>query len=228
MRVLLSLPSSDTFLAHAWRHHLRPAPVLVPLDTLTVNPWPDQVIDAVGQHPCSPYVEHFWLGVLGPSTTFLLRHLVTGLDAAPDGYELPLAVTARRLGLGDKGGKHSPFMRSIGRLVQFELADLDGDDGLDPGISQLRVRRRVPPLNRRQVSRLPEPLQDAHGRWQEEQLRRPSVEGLRRRSRELALSYLKTGLDAEETERQLLRLDFHPAMASEATRWAALQAPVPR
>lgn len=209
---------------------MRPAPVLVPLDTLTVNPWPDPVIDSVGQHPCSPYVEQFWLGVLGPSTTFLLRHLVTGLDAAPDGYELPMAITARRLGLGDKGGKHSPFMRSIGRLVQFELADLDDADadGLDPGGSELRVRRRVPPLNRRQVARLPESLQDAHTRWQEEQLRRPTVEGLRRRSRELALSYLKTGLDPDETERQLLRLDFHPAMASEATRWAALQMPVPR
>jgi hypothetical protein len=210
---------------------LRPAPVLVPLDTLTVHPWPDPVIDSVGQHPCSPYVEQFWLGVLGPSTTFLLRHLVTGLDAAPGGYELPMAVTARRLGLGDKGGKHSPFMRSIGRLVHFELADLDdagSGGGLDPGISQLRVRRRVPPLSRRQVGRLPEPLQDAHVRWQEEQLRRPSVEALRRRSRELALSYVKTGLDPDEAERQLLRLDFHPAMASEAARWAALQAPVRR
>lgn len=201
---------------------MRPAPVLVPLDSLTVNPWPDPVIDEVGLHPCSPYVEQFWLGVLGPSTTFLLRHLVTTLEAEPAGYRLPMAVTARRLGLGDKGGKHSPFMRSIGRLVQFELADLEADDDL------LRVRRRVPPLNRRQVGRLPEPLQEAHALWQEQQLHLPPVEGLRRRSRELALSYLKTGLDPEETERQLLRLDYHPAMASEATQWATAQLPAAR
>ena len=193
---------------------MRSAPVLVPLDTITVLPWPDQVIDALGHHPCSPYVEQFWLGVLGPSTTFLLlRHLVTTLEATPDGFDLPLAVTARRLGLGDKGGRHSPFMRSLARLVQFELAELEDD-------TTLLVRRRVPPLNRRQVIRLPELLQTAHLRWQEEQLRTPPVEQLRRRSRQLALTYLETGLDTEEVERHLLRLGYHPAMAHESTSWA--------
>src|ERR1044072_761976 len=104
---------------------MRPAPALGPADPLTLGPWPDPVIDAVGHHPCSPYVEEFWLGVLGPSTTFLLRHLVTSLEAAAsdDGVELATAIAARRLGLGDKGGRHGPFLRSIGRLVQFELAD---------------------------------------------------------------------------------------------------------
>ena len=195
---------------------MRPAPVLDPVDSMTVVPWPDPVIDAVGHHPCSPYVENFWLGVLGPSTTFLLRHLVTSLEAVDDddGFELSMAVTARRLGLGEKGGRHGPFLRSIARLVQFELADL-----VDGG-STLAVRRRVPPLNRRQVLRLPELLQAAHVRWQEEQLRTPPVEQLRRRSRQLALTYLETGLGMDETERQLLRLSYHPAMAYESTRWA--------
>lgn len=192
---------------------MRAAPVLVPLDTLTVLPWPDQVIDALGHHPCSPYVEQFWLGVLGPSTTFLLRHLVTTLEASPEGFDLPMAVTARRLGLGDKGGRHGPFMRSLARLVQFELAELEDEE-------TLLVRRRVPPLTRRQVTRLPELLQAAHVRWQEEQLRVPPVEQLRRRSRQLALTYLETGLDTEEVERQLLRLSYHPAMAHESTMWA--------
>ncbi|HUP84211.1 MAG TPA: hypothetical protein VM143_00965 [Acidimicrobiales bacterium] len=192
---------------------MRSAPVLVPLDTLTVLPWPDQVIDALGHHPCSPYVESFWLGVLGPSTTFLLRHLVTSLEASPDGVDLELAVTARRLGLGDKGGRHSPFMRSLARLVQFELAELEDD-------ATLLVRRRVPPLNRRQVTRLPELLQTAHLQWQEQQLRTPPLETMRRRARQLALTYLETGLDADETERQLWRLDYHPSIAHESTRWA--------
>src|SRR5688500_8238234 len=176
---------------------MRPAPAFVPLDTLTVHPWPDEVIDALGHHPCSTYVESFWLVVLGPSTTFLLRHLVTTLEATPDGYELPLAVTARRLGLGDKGGRHGPFMRSLARLVQFELAQLEDE-------RTLAIRRRVPPLSRRQVLRLPELLQTAHQQWQDEQLRTPPVEQLRRRSRQLALTYLETGLGSEETERQLL------------------------
>lgn len=192
---------------------MRPAPSFAPVDSLTVRPWPDQVIDAVGHHPCSNYVEDFWLGILGPSTTFLLRHLVTTLEACPDGYSLSLPVTARRLGLGDKGGRHSPFMRSLARLVQFELAELEDD-------VTLAVRRRVPPLNRRQVLRLPELLQAAHQRWQDAQLATPPAQAMRRRSRQLALSYLEAGLEVEETDRQLLRLGYHPALAAESTRWA--------
>ncbi|MBW3557020.1 MAG: hypothetical protein KY454_08825 [Actinobacteria bacterium] len=193
---------------------MRPAPSFAPVDSLTVRHWPDQIIDALGHHPCSTYVEDFWLGILGPSTTFLLRHLVTTLEASPEGYSLSLPVTARRLGLGDKGGRHSPFMRSLARLVQFELAQLQDD-------VTLAVRRRVPPLNRRQVLRLPELLQVAHQRWQDDQLQSPPGEVLRRRGRQLALSYLEAGLEADETDRQLLRLGYHPALASECTRWAS-------
>lgn len=192
---------------------MRPAPEFIALDTLSIRSWPDEVIDLLGHHPCSTYVESFWLGVLGPSTTFLLRHLVTTLEAAPAGFDLPLAVTARRLGLGDKGGRHSPFMRSLARLVQFELAQLVDE-------RTLAVRLRVPPLNRGQLLRLPDALQAAHAEWQARQLDTPPVEQLRRRSRQLALTYLETGLEIDETERQLHRLGYHPAIAYESTRWA--------
>ena len=47
-----------------------------PLETLTVQPWVDEVIDTVGHEVRSPYVEQFWLGLLGPSSTWLLRRLV--------------------------------------------------------------------------------------------------------------------------------------------------------
>ena len=73
-------------------------------DTLTIRPWPDEVIDLLGHDPRSRYVETYWLGILGPSTTWLMRRLVTGLEASPSGYELPLSETASCLGLGSKGG----------------------------------------------------------------------------------------------------------------------------
>jgi hypothetical protein len=46
-----------------------PTPPESPPTTLTVRPWPDGVIDALGHDPRSAYVEQFWLGILGPSTT---------------------------------------------------------------------------------------------------------------------------------------------------------------
>src|SRR5258706_11580636 len=87
-------------------------------ETLTVRPWPDSVLDEVGHDPRSPYVERFWLGVLGPSSVVFLRRVAAELEANPAGFELPLAETARALGLGMKGGRNSPFLRTINRCVQ--------------------------------------------------------------------------------------------------------------
>jgi hypothetical protein len=88
--------------------------------TLLVVPWHDEVIDALGHDPRSYYVERFWLPVLGPSTIFLLRLLASALEAAPEGSELDLAETARRLGLGERSGRHAPIVRTVGRCVDFD------------------------------------------------------------------------------------------------------------
>ena len=183
-------------------------PAVVP-----IRPWPDGVIDALGHDPRSSYVEQFWLGILGPSTTWLLRRLAAGLEAHPEGFDLPLADTAQALGLGSKGGRHSPFMRALGRCCQFDLADARAD-----GV--LAVRRKLPPLNRRQLLRLPPSLQAAHAQWQEDQLRTPAADQLRHRCRRLALSLIELGEDLEATERQLQRWKFHPTLSREAASWA--------
>jgi hypothetical protein len=184
--------------------------------TLTVTPWPDTVIDTVGLDPRSDYVERYWLGILGPSTTWLLRHLVDGLEKAPAGFSLDMAETASRIGVGFQGGRHSPFSRALARLVQFEL-------GREECLGTLAVRRKVPPLNRRQVARLPEVLQDAHQRWTDGQAGASRLEGQRRRSRQLALSLLELGEDVEATERQLLRWGYHPALCYESAHWALMR-----
>lgn len=184
-----------------------------PTDTLSITPWPDEVIDRVGFDARSAYVEQFWLGVLGPSTTWLIRRLAATFEDHPDGFELRLAETARALGLGDRGGRHSPFLRSVNRLVLFELAQPTGPD-------ELAIRRRLPPLNRRQVSRLDEARQAEHDAWQERQLRVPNEEQAQRRSRRLALSLVELGEGREDTERQLLRWRYHPNVAREAAEWA--------
>jgi hypothetical protein len=182
-------------------------------DTLTIRPWADEVIDALGFDPRSPYVERFWLGVLGPSTTWLLRRTAAGFDSNPDGFDLPLAETARALGLGDRGGRHSPFLRSVNRTIQFGMAMVTGQ-------GELSVRRKLPPLARRQVERLSPALQEAHERWQQAQLDTPPAEQQRRRGHQLALSLVELGEDVEAIERQLLRWRYHPALAREAASWA--------
>jgi hypothetical protein len=182
-------------------------------ETLPIRPWPDAVIDALGFDPRSPYVEKFWLGILGPSTTLLMRRFAAGLEASPSGYDLSLPDTARALGIGGFSGKGSPFIRALTRCCTFDLAHLQHDGAF-------AVRRKLPPLNRRQVGRLSEKLQAEHEAWQDEQLEVPAVEQQRRRAKRLALSLFELGEDPEAAERQLHRWRFHPAMAREATAWA--------
>ena len=189
------------------------APPTYPIPTLAVRAWPDAVIDAVGHDVRSAYVERFWLGVLGPSATWLLRRLVSGLEDEPDGFELDLALAATQLGLGNRSGRHSPFFRSIERCCRFGAAHLVDE-------RTLRVRRKLPPLTRIQIARLPVALQEAHQGWVEGPSTRLPVGQLRERARGLALSLLELGEDSEATERQLHTWRLHPAIAHDAVAWA--------
>src|SRR5256714_14649003 len=180
--------------------------------TLAVRPWPDSVLDQVGHDPRSPYVERFWLGVLGPSSVVFLRKLAGELETHPSGFELPMAETAKMLGLGIKGGRNSPFLRTINRCMQFRMVHLDERDQV------LLARRKLPPLTRGQVTRLPEPLQLQHREWHHDPAKEDERSKLR--ARRLALSLLELGEDVEGTERQLHRWRFHPLAAREATAWA--------
>src|SRR5579875_1987655 len=187
--------------------------VMFESETVRIRPWSDEVIDRLGFDPRSPYVERFWLGIVGPSVTWLMRRVAAGFDASPDGFDMPLAETARALGLGDPGGRNSAFFRTLNRMVQFDLARATGP-------AELEVMRRLPPLSRRQAARLSPALQEAHERWLASARDVPPSEAARRRSRQLALSLLELGEDPDEVERQLLRWRYHPAMARESLCWA--------
>jgi hypothetical protein len=182
-------------------------------DTLHIRPWSDELIDSFGFDPRSAYVETYWLSVLGPSTTWLIRRLVAGLEQQPDGFPISLAETARALGLSDRGGRSSPFVRAVTRTIKFDLAVPEGPEVLS-------VRRKVPPLSQRQVDHLPPALKTAHRRWQEEQLQVPSGDLLRRRGRLLALSMIELGDDLESAVHRLLEMRYHPTLAHDAAGWA--------
>jgi hypothetical protein len=180
---------------------------------LHVRPWTDTVVDQMGHDPRSAYVEAFWLGILGPSTTWLLRLLAHRLDTEPDGFDLELRTAARAIGLGPVRGRHSPLRRAIDRTVTFGLARPAGRDGLD-------VRRHLPPLTREQVQRLPRAVRRRHQEWQDQLVARDRFLDAQQRARRLALSLFETGEDPDAVERTLHRWHYHPALASAATTWA--------
>src|SRR6476620_8187185 len=105
-------------------------------ERLAIQPWPDPVIDQVGHDPRSAYVEQFWLGVLGPSTIWLMRRLANRFDPSPEGFEVDPVETGAARGLAARGGPQSPIRKSLDRGCTFGVARADG-----PGY---QVRRKFP------------------------------------------------------------------------------------
>ncbi len=172
--------------------------------TLVIVPWHDDVVDPIGYDPRSPYVEMFWLNVLGPTATWLLRRVVDGLDHYPGGYELDLEQTAKALGLGYTRGTLNPFARALHRCVLFGAAQpVDGG---------LAVRRRLPPVSARHLARMPDHLRDAHRGWLRAAV---THEAEVSRARILAAAMLEAGDAVDALERQLLGLGVPPPVATD-------------
>ncbi len=142
-------------------------------DPLRIIPLIDPVVDAVGYAARSAYAETYWLGVIGPSALWTLRRVSAWAVAQPGGFEVGLADLARELGLGGSACRNAPLVRTLTRLVVFEMASIDEVN------DTLAVRTTLPPLAQRHVRRLPAHLAERHqaevqsgrrsepsGRWQ--------------------------------------------------------------
>lgn len=182
------------------------------LENLRITTWSDPIIDRLGYDPRSLYVEKFWLGMLGPTTILLLRHCAQSLEESPEGFELHFNATAAALGLGSKVGRAGPLARSLARACRFSVVR-------SLSLTEIEVRRRLPPLTNKQVSYLPPRRQHEHAMFIAGQLQL-NDETATRRARRLALGLVECGDAIDAAELQLGRWRFHPLIAADAVRWA--------
>jgi hypothetical protein len=181
--------------------------------TITIVPWTDVVLDAVGHDPRSLYAETFWLPTLGPTALLFLRHLAARFDGSPDGLELRVADTSRALGVGHRDGANSPISRTIARLEQFDLACVDELS------HATAVRRVLPSLPVRFLRRLSASIQESHYRWFEGALADPRQAHAREHAQRLALTLVEEGVDLQQIEAVVGANGFHPAVSAHAARW---------
>ena len=183
------------------------------MPTVTVKPWSDPILDVLGHDPRSWYVETFWLPTLGPTCVLLMRHLADRFDRAPGGLSLDVTTTSECLGLGARDGTSSPLRRSLARLEQFDLAVSEPE-------SIVRVRRNLPPVNRRHVKRLPVGLQARHAEWVTGALTQKPLDVARRRARRVAITLIEQGDEVDPVKRALASVGFHPSVCRESAQWA--------
>ncbi len=129
--------------------------------SLSIVHWQDNHIDSAGFTVDDPYVEMFWLPVLGPTATWLLRRLASGLTHEPNGYVINMNDIARSIGVAYSEGRHNPFARALQRCVMFGVAQ---QIAVTP-VRTIAVRTHVPRIPHRHLSRLPEQLVTAHQDW---------------------------------------------------------------
>ena len=102
------------------------------------------------------YVERFWLPVLGPTATLLLRRIAT--DHTPSSphhhryLSFPLDELAAGLGLGSGTAK---LRRTLHRLVRYEIVHQDPD-------GRYTIPSHLPDVPDRYQYRWPESLQAEH------------------------------------------------------------------
>lgn len=172
--------------------------------TLVIRPWVDPVVDTIGHDARSVYAEVFYLPVIGPTSLWLIRRLVSGLEHYPDGYELDLGETARALGLGFTSGRSGPFVKALDRCGLFGLTR--------PAADGLAVRRRLAPLPRRHVERMPAHLREAHASWARS--REQPDEQAAERATAIARVLLSAGEERDVAEHHLLAIGFEPRIAA--------------
>ena len=138
------------------------SPAHTPHDiTLRVVPWEDPIVESRGFAVNDPYIEMFWLPVLGPTATWLYRRLVSGVLHSPSGYTINMDELARTIGVAYTQGRHNPFVRALQRCVMFGVAE---HIAVQP-VRTLAVRKSLPSLPQRHLGRLPNQLQIAHHDW---------------------------------------------------------------
>lgn len=170
--------------------------------TVALTVWIDPTVEAIGHDPRSRYVETYWLGVLGPTASWVLRRWSDVLDANPDGVEIDLTELAREMGLSYTIGRSSPFAKAIQRLMMFGLAH-----STPFGIA---VRRSIPDVAHRHVRRMTDVLQARHAL--DVAAPAPTLDDFTR-AHTIALAMRTAGDETSRIERQLVAIGIAAAVA---------------
>ncbi len=106
----------------------------------------------------STYIEKFWLSILGPSATWILRLLLDEIKTNDPITVMTSNYIASQVGLSDNTSKNSPLCRSIRRLLDFRIAKQIKE-------GHLVISKYIPPLSTRQTLKLPSSMLELHKKY---------------------------------------------------------------
>jgi hypothetical protein len=108
--------------------------------------------DNIGHDPRAPYIERFWLPLIGPSAAWLVRLAAYGFDTT-NTYQTDATALAQAIGIRTASRLNTTF----NRLEYFGLAT--------PTPGQWALRAAIPWLDNGHVRHLTPNLKTEHGAW---------------------------------------------------------------
>lgn len=162
-----------------------------------------------------PYIEAFWLKILGPTATLLANHLTLNSMTHKKAFGSGLGSLSKELGTGFRTGKQSPVSKQLKRLVQFEV------------IFQIQEHEFLVPkcwssLNPLQISKLDVSHQHQHDLW----IQRLNISPLstqRKRMKSLLCRFDHIGSDIVSIRNAISSCGLHPSIIGEGLAHTCLQ-----
>ena len=104
-----------------------------------------------------PYINTFWLPILGPTATLLLNSLLTRALCETEPWEQEVNDLSKSIGVGNREGNSSPIVKNLKRLCYFGLISKYQD--------KYYVPTNIPNIEQNNLRKLNISLQSEHSLW---------------------------------------------------------------
>jgi len=162
-----------------------------------------------------PYIEAFWLKILGPTATLLTNHLTINSMINTGAFKSELGTLSAQMGTGMRSGNQSPVAKQLKRLVQNEIIFQISEN-------EFLVPKSLRAMNQIQIAKLSEKQRSEHEQW----ISRLNVSPLstqRKRMKSLLSRLDLVGMDTKSIQNAISSCGLHPSIIGEAIAYTSLQ-----
>ena len=156
-----------------------------------------------------PYIDKFWLPILGPTATLLLHELMSKALIKNDPFHSSIGELSTCIGVGNREGSASPIAKNLKRLCDF---------GLISKYNELfYVPTNIEQMPEDKLRKLSYTLQSEHKRW----IYCLSEDALATQRQKASFLFASLTLKLTETHeilKALSRSGLHPSIIGETTK----------
>lgn len=156
-----------------------------------------------------PYIDKFWLPILGPTATLLLHELMGKALVSPDAFTSSIRELSCIIGVGNREGSASPIAKNLKRLCDFGLISKYND--------YYYVPTNIEMMGEDKLRKLSYTLQSEHKKWIY-CLNQDTLATQRQKARFLFASLTLKSIGTNEIIRALSRSGLHPSIIGETTQ----------